>query len=135
MATNASIAVVDLEGQVHSINLHWDGYIEFAGKILKEHYNNLDAALKLVSKGNLSVLGKYIEPSPDYPHNFESSQADVCLYYGRDRGEDNTDCIVDSNITEYIDLGCDYDYNYLFVDGEWKVSEDDLCNFKSYSIE
>lgn len=119
MTTRSTIAIQNLDGSVHQIYCHWDGYVSNNGRILKEFYNTPDLVKQLVSIGDLSILDEKIEPEGD-DHTFNSPEKGVCVYYGRDRGE------TDAKVKKWDDF--DYyrlryqreEYNYLFVEEELK---------------
>ena len=121
MATRSTIAVIDNDGTVKQVYCHWDGYLSYNGRLLKQEYNSLKLANELVSFGDMSILAENINPThPD--HSYDSAQEGVCVYYGRDRGESNTDPKVFKDLNEFLDKRRDEEYNYLFKDGEWLVS-------------
>ena len=121
MATRSTIAVIDNDGTVKQVYCHWDGYLSYNGRLLKEEYNSLKLANELVSFGDMSILAENINPThPD--HSYDSAQEGVCVYYGRDRGESNTDPKVFKDLNEFLDKRMDEEYNYLFKDGQWLVS-------------
>ncbi|PIJ76504.1 MULTISPECIES: hypothetical protein [unclassified Erwinia] len=88
MATrsNINVKVGDI---YHCVYCHWDGYPEHHAPILTAHYNSQELAEKLVSHGDISSL----ENSSDQPegHSFSTPVKGYTVYYGRDRGESNTD--------------------------------------------
>ena len=86
MATRSTINVKTKDG-LKSIYCHWDGYPEHHMPILTEAYNSQELAESLVEHGNLSVLDR----KNDKPagHTFDNAVKGYCIYYGRDRGEDN----------------------------------------------
>lgn len=115
MATRATITV-RLNSKVRlSVYLHWDGYPQHALEVLKESYNTKAKALELVSYGSISSLGSKLHPS-GY-HSFENREDDVTTFYGRDRGENDTECLILRN-SEKINRE---EYNYFFNNGEWNV--------------
>ena len=121
MATRSTIAVIDNDGTVKQVYCHWDGYLSYNGRLLKQEYNSLKLANELVSFGDMSILAENINPThPD--HSYDSAQEGVCVYYGRDRGESNTDPKVFKDLNEFLDKRMDEEYNYLFKDGQWLVS-------------
>lgn len=86
MATRSNIAILrtgDFAGKVDMVYCHFDGYPEHNGKILLEHYSNLEKLEKLLSLGDLSSLA----PEIGEKHDFNSSQENECTFFGRDRGE------------------------------------------------
>ena len=88
---------------------HWDGYPEFNGKKLKEHFNTRDKVEELLDGGDMSSLWTN--------QNFNLSESDeyAPLYYSQ-RGE-TTIPRLDSDLTSY--LSDSEEYSYLFVNGEW----------------
>lgn len=118
MGTHAQIIVRHEDGSATSVYLHWDGYTEHAGKMLKQHYNTLALAEQLVAGGNLSSIYERIEPIG--AHSFVAPEAGTCVYYNRDRGE------VGQGPNKYPSVyaasrNASEEFNYLFEDGEWKV--------------
>jgi len=117
MATRSTITVRTGENERKEIYCHWDGHPESNGVILLEHYNTQEKAEKLIELGSLSSLGKYLEPN-DETHTFDNPEEGVCVAYGRDRGEINTEAIIKRN-SEKTD---DEQYNYFFDNGVWFVN-------------
>ena len=102
MATRSTIAVIDNDGTVKQVYCHWDGYLSYNGRLLKQEYNSLKLANELVSFGDMSILAENINPThPD--HSYDSAQEGVCVYYGRDRGESNTDPKVLKDLNDFLD--------------------------------
>jgi hypothetical protein len=123
MATRSTIAVKHEDGTVSQIYCHWDGYLSHNGKLLVEHYNSLLAAEFLVSKGALVVLAPRVTPNPELGiHTFDVAQNGVCVYYGRDRGEKDTEPHRYSSVSEYLDKFQGEDYNYYFNGESWEVT-------------
>lgn len=129
MSTNSTIAKLNNDGSVDVIYCHWDGYLEHNGKILKDHYTDPDKIDKLISLGNLSILGENIEPVENKPHSFEKPLDDVCVYYGRDRGEINVESKHYDSFDVYQQHAHDQEFNYIFKDGKWLYSDNNLNNF------
>jgi hypothetical protein len=116
MATRSTISVQHKDGSISSIYCHWDGYPSHHAPILLGHYNSLELAEQLVSGGSLSLLEESIAPTGN--HTFDNPQDGVCIYYGRDRGEKNTDPV--KHNSEVFEIMLDrQDYNYYYVSGEW----------------
>jgi len=122
MATRSNIAIVNEDKSITSIYCHWDGYPEYVGKILLNHYTKPSVINKLISLGNLSQLCENIDPTPtiDY-HTFDNPQINVCVAYGRDRGEKNQEAIVFEDLGEFEDSTKNSwsDYQYLFDNNKW----------------
>src|SRR5690554_3636984 len=96
MATRSTITVRTGENERKEIYCHWDGYPEHNGVLLLEHYNTQEKAEKLIELGNLSSLGEFLEPKSK-THTFNNPEENVCVAYGRDRGENNTEAIIKTN--------------------------------------
>lgn len=120
MATRSRIGKQLEDGTVKYIYCHYDGYPEYNGRILKEHYiteAKIDALLEL---GDLSILGPEIGEKQDFDDQTKQNQ-DWCLAYGRDRGEDDTAARIKPR-DKYINQEA-VDYVYLFENGEWNCYE------------
>lgn len=123
MATRSTIAYKTSRG-VRAIYCHWDGYPSNNGAILNEHYQAAYKIARLVEQGDLSYLAA--EPMPKTKsHSFETPDEGVCVYYGRDRGEKNTETHEFETITDWVEhyegAGCEY--FYLFNGREWIVND------------
>lgn len=104
MATRSSIALVNtFDASISSVYCHWDGYLEHNGKILVEHYDNESAARQLLDHGDISVLARHIRPSSVDTHSFSKPERDVCVFYKRDRNDDNADASWFKNIRDWLD--------------------------------
>ena len=121
MSTNSTITVRTADNERKSIYCHWDGYPSNNGAILLEHYNTLDKVKELVELGDLSALREKMYPNLNKPHDFYTSQDDVCIYYGRDRGEGDTKPLILSN-SESLLKPQQREYNYYFDGEKWFLS-------------
>jgi hypothetical protein len=119
MATRSTIAVQYPDNTIKQIYCHWDGYIEHNGRILKQYYSTPELAQELISHGDLSVLGDYINPVGT--HTFDKPEENCCVYYGRDRGEYNTAARVFNNWTIFTQKRSaeEYDYFYSAEHNRW----------------
>jgi hypothetical protein len=117
MATRSRIGVQLKDGSVLSVYCHWDGYPEFNGKKLKEHFNSYEKAAELIDGGDISSLWT------DTDWNHMKMEEHRTLYYV-ERGQEDQD--VEPNLhnsfQSFISSVNDSwsDYAYLFADGEWK---------------
>ena len=109
MATRSRIGYMKKDGSIVSCYLHFDGYPEFSGRILKEHFNSYIKAKKLISGGDISCLWTNLG------FNQETLPETGPLYYSS-RGEDCPPR-VDANVYDYLADG--EEYAYLFKNGEW----------------
>ena len=129
MSTNAVIAVRTNENTVKAIYLHWDGYIEHAGKLLIKNYNSLEMTEKIVNLGDLSSLKKRLSPNKDEIHSFEKPIHDVTVAYHRDRGDDlNIIELSWSENSQYMlnilkETVPSAEYAYIFNDNKWFVAD------------
>ena len=123
MATRATIAKLDNNG-VKAIYLHSDGYLEYTGRILDEHYRDECKLNELLAHGDVSSLNENIGeklPFNDYMLFHEKKQ---CRFYGRDRGEDKKEAATLKDENELIKFAtekCDAEYIYMFAYGSWYV--------------
>lgn len=119
MATRSNIAIVNQDKSISSIYCHWDGYPEYVGKMLLNHYTTVDIVTELLNLGNLSNLDKNVNPTDI--HTFDKPQDGVCIAYGRERGEKDQEAIVFEDLGEFEDSASNSwaDYQYLFEDGKW----------------
>ena len=118
MATRSTIAILETTGVVKQIYCHWDGYIEHNGKILKEHYKTPELVKELISHGDMSVLASNINPTSE--HSFNNPEAGVCVYYGRDLDESNTEFRLYRDWDYFRFNRQSEEYDYLFVESESK---------------
>lgn len=130
MSTRSIIGVQDGK-LIKAIYCHWDGYVSHNGRILYESYG-LEKTHKLIALGDLSSLRENIEPTG--AHSFDKPQDGVCVFYGRDRGEDDTVFRVFQSEADMVDSneGCDFFY-ILRDDGNWYVSDDEGTTWKLVS--
>jgi len=116
MVTNSTIAIQNIDGTVHQIYCHYDGYIEHNGRILKTYYNTAEKVKELIALGGMSSLAPNIVGSD--AHSFDTPDKDVCVFYGRDRGES------DVAVRTYLDIDtfrCQLyreEFDYLFIEAE-----------------
>jgi len=127
MATRARIGLKLEDGSIISAYHHWDGYPEWLGVTLKEHYNKKEDIAKLIDGGNMSSCysdNQYDEEKQEFVKNDPKPE-----YYG---GDDERPRL-SRNFTQFaFDSKSGEEYLYLFVDNEWngfsldhKYSEED----------
>lgn len=132
MSTRSRIGLDIGNGVADTIYCHHDGYPQYMGKMLLEHYTSRDKIEVLIRLGDLSTLREYIVPIPTMTHTFDKPQRNVCIAYGRDRGEKN----VHSRPEEESDLWSDSweEFNYLFKDGVWLYRDAHDCGNHEWKI-
>ena len=121
MATRSNIAYRTPEGKIRSIYCHWDGYPAHNGEMLVRYYQEARKIAQLTELGSLSYLRMNVFPSTDSAHSFETPQEDVCVYYGRDRGETGQETREYEDIPSWIDDM--EEYAYLWNGREWLVND------------
>ena len=126
MGTRSRIGVMH-GNNVKSIYCHWDGYLGFNGQILQEHYDSAKAN-QLVALGDMSSLRANIgekhafskfDPVTNIEHREHNE--DWCTFYGRDRGEKDTEWQVATTFDQFLEQ-CDNsgaEYYYIMKDGVW----------------
>lgn len=87
MATRGYIAIKE-DGEFKAIYHHWDSYPSHLGKLLLEHYSNVDKIKEAISYGDASSWDKNISPPNNATHNYENKFPDTSVFYHRDRKED-----------------------------------------------
>ena len=127
MGTRSRIGVMH-GNKVKSIYCHWDGYLSHNGAILQKHYDSARAN-QLVALGDLSSLRPNIGEKHAFSpfdidmsrEEYDSQYGDMCLFYGRDRGEKGVEFKVSQTTEEFMeqcDL-CGAEYYYIMKDGVW----------------
>ncbi len=114
MATRSHIGKKQSDGTIKYIYCHWDGYPEYNGEILKNHYTDeakIDALLEL---GDLSILGEEIGEEQDFERR-DTHNPKWCLVYGRDRGDDNIEARTVKSVKNMIDQA----FHYVWDNGKW----------------
>lgn len=121
MATRSIIAIKLDNDLYKTIYCHHDGYLTHNGALLLDHYNTREKIEELLRFGDLSILAKNINPNPSKEHSFEfeKRQDDVCVFYGRDRGESGTEAKTLSLKEMFKESWIDYYYIFTF-ENEWK---------------
>lgn len=119
MGTRSRIAVMHGDN-CKSVYCHWDGYLEYNGKMLQEQYNS-SKANHLVALGDISSLRPNVFIPDGVEHSFEKPADDITVFYGRDRGEKNVDFCTDSSFGKFLERveDCGAEYYYIMKDGEW----------------
>jgi len=122
MSTNASIGMVNDDGSVSAVYLHWDGSLNSAGSTLSRYYTDPAKVKELISLGAISVLDQNIGEQIDFNDSKTRAQNKQCLFYHRDRGEDwqQTKPGQWNNVEQYIS-GSSVQFTYLFANGRWSA--------------
>ena len=115
MATRSRIGLQLQDGSILSAYCHWDGYPEFNGVKLVEHFNSYDKAAELIDGGDISALWT------NAGWNNESLPTTGPLYYS-ERGDSNVEPSVSDDLSYFLKDAntCGGEYAYLFANNEWK---------------
>jgi len=121
MGTRSTIAIQNQDGTVTGVYCHWDGCLKYNGRILHDHYTTEEIVRELISFGHMSSLGIGIYPNPNEDHAFKDAQKNVCVFYGRDSGDQEQEAETFHSWNNLL-YSQGQAYNYLFVPGEgWYV--------------
>lgn len=135
MATRSTIALEFADGTIGQVYCHWDGYLAHNGKILFENYSNPFILRDLIDLGGLSSLRPQIgtkHPFSMYEANMTQDEyanlyRDMTTFYGRDRGEGQSDATYFKDFADYRANGQAEEYDYILrnVNGvaTWFVSD------------
>ena len=123
MGTRSRIGVMHGDN-CKSVYCHWDGYLDHNGRILLENYDSTKANF-LVALGDISSLGTEIGEKHDFDVRFTKGAIgeNWTKFYGRDRGEENTEFKTTDTFEKFVELcdDCGAEYYYIMRDGEWFV--------------
>ena len=111
MATRSRIGIQLPDDSILSVYCHWDGYPEFNGVKLQEHFNSYEKASELIDGGDISALWT------NAGWNNETLSEVGPLYYSQ-RGEDCPPRL-DQDLCEFLLPDNSEEYAYLFRNGEW----------------
>ena len=125
MGTRSAIGYKTPEGKIRAKYSHYDGYVAGVGKTLEESYQEARKIAQMVELGDQSILAEDVFPTPGSGHSFETPEEGVTIFYGRDRGESDTDAqdfdTVQEFVEYYTDSGCEY--FYLHTAAGWIVHD------------
>jgi hypothetical protein len=112
MGTRSRVAV--MHGDVcKSVYCHYDGYLDYTGRILLAHYDST-AANQLIARGDNSGVKETIEEMNFYEDR-EAQDEDVSEFLK------STPWSVAHSFEEFLDQvqGCGGEYYYVMRDGVW----------------
>jgi len=127
MGTRSRIGVMHGD-KCKSVYCHWDGYLSHNGAILQEHYDSAKAN-HLVALGDMSSLRSEIGEKHDFSRLevpmddevYDKLYGNMTTFYGRDRGEKDTEFQVAQTFAEFLEQcdNCAAEYYYIMKDGVW----------------
>ena len=123
MGVRSAIGYMTPQGKIYAKYSHYDGYVSCTGAILNEYYQEIHKIAQMVELGDQSYMDKEIFPMPGSGHSFATPEKGVTVFYGRDRGESNTEAVEFDTVQEFVeyytDSGCEY--FYLHTSAGWIV--------------
>lgn len=124
MGTRSDIIVQRSDGSYKRVYCHWDGYLEGVGATLQEHYNSQERAEAVVEPGDMSSLMEACDGAPG--HTFKTPVEGQTIYYGRDRGEPDTDGLIGASLIEVWPPEDTWtEFTYVWQDGKWWTADAD----------
>ena len=122
MATRSRIGIQLKDDSVLSVYHHWDGYPEWLGKQLVEHFNTREKATELIDGGDMSVCWtkeRWDSEPNQYGGSTKSEGEEYGPQYYSQRGEDCPPRL-DSSIFDYLDKNNNEEYAYVWtVNNKW----------------
>jgi len=139
MGTRSRIGLALGPDQIVSVYCHYDGYIQFTGRKLVEHYNTKEQVEELIDGGDMSIIytrqtwesgkmlrdesGECIISDKNGNIRYKNDREPQPLYYS-ERGEDCPPKV--SNFKEFLSGDCGEEWCYLFTPGSgwqaWKLN-------------
>lgn len=116
MGTRSNIVKVNADETVSVIYCHWDGYPEGVGNTLLEHYTDESKVDELIALGDLSSLGREVGT---IRNDFDNPDRDICVAYGRDRGDFGTKASHLPTLNGYLKDDAWIEYVYVYHNGTW----------------
>ena len=139
MGTRSRIGIKLTNGNILSAYHHYDGYPQWLGRQLVEHFNTYDEASELIDGGDMSVCyttdtwgsnviyqtivksdGTTVKRSlknSDGSRMYDTQKETPSPLYYSERGESGVEPRLDDNLFDYLDNG--EEYAYVFEDGSW----------------
>ena len=115
MATRSRIGYVLSDDSIVSVYHHWDGYPEWLGVTLRQHYNTDEKVRELIDGGDMSSCysdNEYDNEKQDWV------KRDPAPSYYSERGEDAPPRH-SQTLTELAEIDCGEEFVYLWFMGEW----------------
>ena len=139
MGTRSRIGIKLTNGNILSAYHHYDGYPQWLGRHLVEHFNTYDEASELIDGGDMSVCyttqtwgskalyQHFLQPdgttrsellkNEDGSIKYDIVKETPSPMYYSERGETGVEPRLDDNLFDYLDNG--EEYAYVFESGSW----------------
>ena len=114
MSTRSRIGILLPDDSILSVYHHWDGYPEWLGVTLEEHYNTYEKASELIDGGNMSSCysdNEYDDETQEFVKRDPRPE-----YYGGDEEAP----ILSKNFDEFTRIDCWQEFSYVFVKDRWE---------------
>jgi len=72
MSTRSLIACKNQDETFNAVYCHFDGYLDGVGKVLSDNYLTEESANNLISRGDMSTLGKTLDECDFYTNRGET---------------------------------------------------------------
>lgn len=140
MGTRSTIALEFADGTVQQVYCHWDGYLEYNGQILRDHYSDPFKLRELIDLGDISSLRPTIGTKhafsrlevPMDDEAYDKLYGDMTTFYGRDRGETGTGAKSFKDYADYIENHQYEEYEYILRNVEGKAVWFVKCHSADY---
>ena len=113
MSTRSRIGILLPDDSILSVYHHFDGYPEWLGVTLEEHFNTYEKASELIDGGNMSSCysdNEYDDETQEFVKRDPRPE-----YYGGDEEAP----ILSKNFDEFTRIDCWQEYSYVFVKDRW----------------
>ena len=131
MATRSFIAIKEKD-TFKAVYHHSESYHEYLGRLLLEHYSDVDKVREAISFGDASIWKENIHPPKDKLHDFDDRHPDVSVFYNRDRGDTECDCTNHATqkalILDAYNSWAEYLYIFNVTTNKWSVVDLRLKN-------
>jgi len=114
MSTRSRIGILLPDDSILSVYHHFDGYPEWLGVTLKEHFNTYEKASELIDGGNMGCCYSENEYNAE-TGEFETTEPRTTYYGGDDEAP-----ILSKNFDEFVRIDCWQEYSYIFVTDRWE---------------
>lgn len=106
MSTKCRIGIQKPNGKIESVICYKDGYPEYAGQMLADHYSESEAIVKLLAGGDILELGE---------------TTDLTMYEHRNRGIEweKAEPVTYSSLKKCLTATDEVDFIYIFKDNRW----------------
>lgn len=129
MSTRSHICMRKKDGSFEVVYCHWDGYPSHNGALLLKNFKSKKKVQQLLDLGSLSILAEKVNPPKGKEHSFNKPHKNVCVFYGRDREEQDVGKGVFKTLDEFkkflVDSWCEYIY----------IFDEEMRKWECYTID